>query len=166
MANTINIEFYNQLLDSMQKNIEHFNGLVDRERAAKEEAQRYAAELEHSVAAKDATIANLNGQLAQAQTGLATAEQEALANLTHKVELLNEAISALHNSEGNAGVLSPTASTSVPETKPPTEQTPAIEEAPASTTEAAPAPEAEHAEESHDLSEADAEHAETEEPQA
>jgi uncharacterized coiled-coil protein SlyX len=142
MTNTINIEFYNQLLDSMAKNIEHFNGLVDRERAAKEEAQRYAAELEHSVASKDAEISSLNGRLAQAQTGLATAEQEALANLAHKVELLNEAISALHNSEGNAGVLSP-AATPVSETKPASEQ--------------APAPEVEQSEESHDLSEADAE---------
>ncbi|MBW4422485.1 MAG: hypothetical protein KME13_25285 [Myxacorys californica WJT36-NPBG1] len=127
MANTINIEFYSQLLDSMGKNIHHFNGLVDRERAAKEEAQRYAAELENSVAAKDATIVNLNGQIAQMQTGLETAEQAALAELAQKVEMLNDAISE---------VLSPTANPA-PETNPPS-----IEEF--------PAPEVEHAEESHD----------------
>jgi peptidoglycan hydrolase CwlO-like protein len=146
---TINILFYNQLLDSMSKNIEHFKGLVDRKEAEKQELQQQLNDALAQSQLKDATISNLNGQIAQMQTGLETEEQEALVELAHKVEALNEAIS---------GVLSPVAAPA-----PAAEPAPAPETSPAPTEET-PAPQAEPAEESHgSLDEADAEHAE---PQA
>lgn len=117
MANTLNIQFYNQLLESMLKSVQSLRGLADRKEAEKQELKMQLAEATDLLATKDATIANLNGQIAQLQTGLETEEQAALVELAHKVEALNEEISA---------IVAPTA----PASETPVEEVPA-EEAPA-----------------------------------
>ncbi|MBW4540707.1 MAG: hypothetical protein KME43_16385 [Myxacorys chilensis ATA2-1-KO14] len=95
MANTLNIQFYNQLLSSMLKSVQSLRGLVDRKEAEKTELKVQLAEANDLLASKDATIANLNGQISQLQTGLETEEQAALVELAHQVEALNDEISAI-----------------------------------------------------------------------
>ncbi|MBW4421781.1 MAG: hypothetical protein KME13_21605 [Myxacorys californica WJT36-NPBG1] len=95
MANTLNIQFYNQLLASMLKSVQSLRGIVDRKEAEKAELKVQLIEAHDLLTTKDATIANLNGQIAQMQTGLESEEQAALVELTQGVEALNEEISAI-----------------------------------------------------------------------
>jgi hypothetical protein len=161
MTNSLNIQFYNQLLDSMGKNVASLKGLADRKEAEKQELQQQLNDANTQLQLKDATIAGLNGQIAQMQTGLETEEQAALVELAHKVEALNDEISAIVSPIAPAPEVPATPVEETP--APAVEPTPAPETSP-TPTEETPAPQAEPSEESHgSLDEADAEHAE---PQA
>jgi flagellar biosynthesis/type III secretory pathway chaperone len=92
-----NLAFYAGLLESMQRSIAGFQEIVDRERAAKEEAIQSASELEEIVAMKATRIAELEAENAQLKTGFEAVELTELNAIGEKIEELHNSISNLHN---------------------------------------------------------------------
>jgi uncharacterized small protein (DUF1192 family) len=93
----LNLAFYESLIDSTTKSIDTFKGQVDRANADKEEALQLAAELEDTVALKDAEIARLKGEIEQLKSGFEADEVEQLKAIGVKIEALHDAASALTN---------------------------------------------------------------------
>jgi uncharacterized small protein (DUF1192 family) len=93
----LNLAFYESLIDSTTKAIDTFKGQVDRANADKEEALQLAAELEDTVALKDAEIARLKGEIEQLKSGFEADEVERLKAIGAKIEALHDVASALTN---------------------------------------------------------------------
>ncbi|BAS57963.1 MULTISPECIES: hypothetical protein [Leptolyngbya] len=93
----LNLDFYANLLQSMNRSIDGFQNLVESERADKEEALQMAGELESIVALRDARIAELEAENAALKTGFEATETKRLQEIGDMIEQLHNAIAGLSN---------------------------------------------------------------------
>lgn len=92
MANTLNFEFYESLIDSMTKAANNFSVQLDRERTQKEQAIAAAQEMSNKLAEANATISSLQAKLDQLQSGLDAEQLKKIAQLAQKLDGLYDAI--------------------------------------------------------------------------
>lgn len=93
----LNLDFYANLLQSMNRSVDGFQNLVESERADKEEALQMAGELESIVALRDARIAELEAENAALKTGFEATETKRLQEIGDMIEQLHNAIAGLSN---------------------------------------------------------------------
>jgi hypothetical protein len=87
-----NLEFYSNLIDSMNRNVATLNSTLAKERGEKAEALSRIAELELANQNQAIVIASLQNQLEAAERGDTTIDASALADLESRITALNDKI--------------------------------------------------------------------------